>query len=358
MSAVVATQIASAMPHLAGMVGRHGLNRRSEEFERLGLAALWQLERDLALVERYVPADKVARAYGDELRNAGQVVQVLYEVRVAAMLAPIAEAIEPAPPVGQRKCDLKCLLGGQEVFFEVTTANHEITEVPQSQVLRERIRGALRQLPPGEIGIVIVGTPLGGRSEDVEAALYGDPFRGIRREAIVEDRKPNGLFTVPDEIGGASSLSAVIWMRLAPRFADVRVHSRWFANPRARRPRVGGLGERLQELFDRRAVLERECDRVKRVLVDRYHAERLILFGSLADADPDKVHQWSDLDLFIVKQTPRPFIERAGEILDLIEPRVAVNVVVYTPDEFERARDERHGFVVDEVVGRGRVLFP
>lgn len=343
MSAVVATQIASAMPHLADMVGRHGLNRRSEEFERLGLAALWQLERDLALVERYVPADKVARAYGDQLRNAGQVVQVLYEVRVAAMLAPIAEAIEPAPPVGQRKCDLNCLLGGQGVFFEVTTANHEITEVPRSQVLRERIRGALRQLPPGEIDIVIVETPLGGRSEDVEAALYGDL---------------NGLFTVPDEIGGASSLSAVIWMRLVPRFADVRVHSRWFANPRARRPPVGGLGERLQELFDRRAVLERECDRVKRVLVDRYHAERLILFGSLADADPDKVHQWSDLDLFIVKQTPRPFIERAGEILDLIEPRVAVNVLVYTPDEFERARDERHGFVVDEVVGRGRVLFP
>lgn len=393
MSTAAAIQIASAMPHLTGMIGQHGLSRRSEELERLGLAALWQLERDLALVERYVPAAHVARAYGDQLRNAGQVMRVLYEARVAAMLAPIAQAIELAPRVGQGSCDLKCLLGGREVFFEVTTvedifpwtreelrqgqdapvrgrttvhgafdpgraANHEVGKTPRSHVLRQRIIEELRQLPPAEIDIVVVGTPVGGHSEHLEEALHGDQLPNIRGGQIVEDRMPNGLFTVPDEVGGTSGLSAVIWMKLAAHFADVRVHSRWFVNPRARRPPDAGLGARLQDLFDRRAVLQQECDRVKRILVDCYHPERVILFGSLADSNPDKIHQWSDLDLCVVKPTPRPFIERAGEVLDLIEPRVAVNVLVYTPDEFERAQREGHGFVVDEIASRGRVLFP
>ena len=70
-------------------------------------------------------------------------------------------------------------------------------------------------------------------------------------------------------------------------------------------------------LFDRRAVLQSELDRITRTLVDQYHATRIILFGSLATELRilgDWVHQWSDIDLAVVANTPARFSDRIAEI--------------------------------------------
>ena len=397
MNTAVQTPIAAALPHLANLIGGREMARRNDELSRLGAAALWQLERDLVVLHRHVPAGQVARAYKDLLRNTGQFVQALYEVRVAAMLAPASEDLELAPAVGRGKCDAKCRIGGHEVFFEVTTvadifpftrqewrAGHDapmrervtvegsfdsavtpedpdLVKIPESKDVRESIAKKARQLPAGSFNVVVVGS-MHGASRDTNAALYGDPRLVVTRGGpITHARVPNGLFTALDDVGGASDVSAVVWMKLSPRFADVQVQGRLFVNGRAAQPLPASTREALQLRFDRRAVLDREVERIKRILIERYRPERIILFGSLAHErrkDIDRVHEWSDLDLFVVKSTSLPFLRRAHEVHELVGPKVAMNVVVYTPEEFVRAQREERFFVTKEILDRGIVLFP
>ncbi|MBI2210625.1 MAG: nucleotidyltransferase domain-containing protein [Deltaproteobacteria bacterium] len=114
----------------------------------------------------------------------------------------------------------------------------------------------------------------------------------------------------------------------------------------------------FRKLFDRRETLLRELERIKSKLVEQYRPERIILFGSLADDSPDAVHEWSDIDLTIVKSTPANFLDRIREVMDLLQPRVGLNVIVYTPEEFNRAEQEGRFFVRDEILKKGQVLFP
>jgi predicted nucleotidyltransferase len=143
-----------------------------------------------------------------------------------------------------------------------------------------------------------------------------------------------------------------------PHFTNVRVYSRLFINPKAERPLTAPVAETLLSVFDRRAVLDREVERTRKLLVERYRPDGIILFGSLADPVPDHVHQWSDIDLFVVKPTRQRFAQRGKEVVALTESRVAVNVIVYTPEELARAEQEGGFFIRDEILGRGRVLYP
>ena len=68
------------------------------------------------------------------------------------------------------------------------------------------------------------------------------------------------------------------------------------------------------------------------------------------------VGQWSDLDLVIVKETPLRFLDRTKEVMQLLRPRVGVDILVYTPEEFERLSHER-AFFRTEIVEKGKVLY-
>lgn len=394
MSAIAEVLSPKQFPNLAALLGEKVIRQRRSELERVKPALLWQLERDLALLGRYVPKAEITRAYRGLVGSPDQLVQALYEIRAAAMLAPVVEQPELAPAVGRKKCDFKGTIAGHAIFVEVTKKedlfpfergrNEDITPIrgrvtveaefdptarqdpsvrgiPASQELRERVREELGQLPAGEISVLVVGT-LGGRSLHVEEALHGDELvRARSTGAIWKERAPNGLFEIPDEVGGTSRLAALVWMKLVPQLLDIRVHSRLFVSARAAHSLPPTVEEVLREIFDRRWVLERELRRITELVVERYQPEKIVLFGSLAEErrnNVDRVHQWSDLDLFIVKQTPRRYLDRAGEIVRIVEPRVAVNLIVYTPEELERAQRERRFFITGEVLRRGQVLYP
>ena len=102
----------------------------------------------------------------------------------------------------------------------------------------------------------------------------------------------------------------------------------------------------------RRARLEAELARYLPLLAGPGGAERVILFGSFARGEDGAD---SDLDLVVVKRTGLPFWKRVAEIRQLLKPRVAADVIVYTPEEIEQLGRERT-FVRDEILGRGRVL--
>jgi len=84
-----------------------------------------------------------------------------------------------------------------------------------------------------------------------------------------------------------------------------------------------------------------------------YQPERVYLFGSAARGDADEL---SDLDIVIIKSTAVPFIERLLEVGRLLPAGVgAVDVLVYTPDEFAQMLRDGNAFA-QMIVEEGRLL--
>lgn len=104
---------------------------------------------------------------------------------------------------------------------------------------------------------------------------------------------------------------------------------------------------------NRRAFLEAELARYVQILRERYAPQRILLFGSLASGE---VGEWSDIDLVVVKETDRKFLDRIREVMQLLRPRVGMDILVYTPEEFAQLSQERP-FVREEILHKGRVLY-
>jgi len=81
----------------------------------------------------------------------------------------------------------------------------------------------------------------------------------------------------------------------------------------------------------RRQRLEQELARMVPLLKAR-GVQRVILFGSLAREEAT----WpGDIDLIIVLETPQRFLDRLDEMYRLLDCPVAMDLLVYTPEEFE-----------------------
>lgn len=94
---------------------------------------------------------------------------------------------------------------------------------------------------------------------------------------------------------------------------------------------------------------------IRRVVADacrRAGARRALLFGSYARGTADSA---SDLDLLIVCETERPFLERFRLFREILDAFPGAELVVYTPSELEAMR-ARGGFV-EQVEREGIVLY-
>lgn len=93
------------------------------------------------------------------------------------------------------------------------------------------------------------------------------------------------------------------------------------------------------------------------VLVDKikraYKPEMIMIFGSRArgDVNPD-----SDLDLLIVKKTKKRPIQRRIDVRKVLSTDMPVDVLVYTPDEFEALRQSGSAFL-KTLSEEGKVLY-
>lgn len=103
----------------------------------------------------------------------------------------------------------------------------------------------------------------------------------------------------------------------------------------------------------RKKELKQELDRIVKILVERYKPEKIILFGSLVSG---KIHEWSDIDLAIVKNTRKRFIDRGYEVALLTDPEIAIDFFVYTPEEFKEMQKNNY-FIKEEMVKKGEVLY-
>lgn len=100
--------------------------------------------------------------------------------------------------------------------------------------------------------------------------------------------------------------------------------------------------------------VRKQIQRMVERIVERFRPEKIILFGSHArgDAAPD-----SDVDLLIVMPVVGSRREKAVKIgVALHEFRIAKDVIVVTPDEFEWRKDVV-GTIEWPAVREGRVLY-
>jgi predicted nucleotidyltransferase len=106
-----------------------------------------------------------------------------------------------------------------------------------------------------------------------------------------------------------------------------------------------------------RVVYFRGMDKIQKIVecLKRYEPEKVIVFGSFARGEAD---EQSDVDLVVIKQTDKRFLERLLEVAKLLDNDLGkVDVFVYTREEFEEMRRRQNPFIA-KVITEGRTIYP
>ena len=116
--------------------------------------------------------------------------------------------------------------------------------------------------------------------------------------------------------------------------------------------------EELQSLVakeSRRVLLEKNLRSIMRVLKEKYHPDKVILFGSYAGG---KISPESDLDLLIIKENvPKRYWDRIKEIAPLLMgSEVGIDYTVWTPVEWKKGAQENQ-FMRQEILSKGKMLY-
>jgi predicted nucleotidyltransferase len=97
-----------------------------------------------------------------------------------------------------------------------------------------------------------------------------------------------------------------------------------------------------------------EVENIVGQIIYKYRPLKIILFGSAARREYDKVN---DLDFLIIKQdVPLYGLDRMRELDELIDRNIAADMLVYRPDEFEERIKLGDPFI-KTVLREGRVLY-
>lgn len=105
--------------------------------------------------------------------------------------------------------------------------------------------------------------------------------------------------------------------------------------------------KRSKEIFE-------NIEKYKERVVQELNPQAVILFGSFARQD---INEGSDVDIIVIAGFKQPFLDRIKLLLDLNdEPKLPLEPVGYTPEEFQRMREEGNRFIL-EVCESGKILY-
>ncbi len=103
-----------------------------------------------------------------------------------------------------------------------------------------------------------------------------------------------------------------------------------------------------------RRVTRKQIDAVVQKIVQEFHPEKVILFGSYAYGKPNVD---SDVDLLIVAESTERPAQRATRAYRVVHGKTfPMDIIVRTPDELARRLASGDPFI-REIVERGRVLY-
>jgi len=381
-------------PTLAGVLSKKGTEVALRDIVHDQEILFHQVENDLQYLHRFIDRQSLSHAFRDQLLDKTQVRQAIHEIYTVALVSSVCDEIQlHVPTNGSQNCDFRVKICGCEIYGEVKTRHdkfpfntspvqdesgedlylasratvdpHVAEEtphaeldkpIPESTELRQRIEYALDQLPERYPNLIIIGLigdfhfPSKIR-EEIESALFGDPFIGFRGSKAIESRHSNGMF---DDPRYGKKITSVAWVSLKRSSHGVIRRSSIFFNRNAKHILPKEVELTLERLFDREKSLNRELERIVRKLKKNYQPERIILFGSLAQGD---VKEGSDIDLVIIKDTDKRPLDRCLEVASICQPSLAVNFIVYTPEEFRKQQDAGNFFVLEEILERGHLLY-
>jgi len=92
-------------------------------------------------------------------------------------------------------------------------------------------------------------------------------------------------------------------------------------------------------------------------LVDKlkssYKPDLIVLFGSRTGSTFDED---SDIDLLIIKDTKKRPLWRRVEVRKKLSTEKPLDIIVYTPEEFENLKDSGSSFIND-ILNKGEVVY-
>jgi len=100
--------------------------------------------------------------------------------------------------------------------------------------------------------------------------------------------------------------------------------------------------------------IQSEISSITKQIIEKYKPQKIILFGSAAKG---KFTPNSDLDFFILKKNvPALGRDRYRELSKMVDRNVAVDFVIYKPEEFSRWTKAGDPFL-KTVVNEGKTLY-
>ena len=101
-------------------------------------------------------------------------------------------------------------------------------------------------------------------------------------------------------------------------------------------------------------ITEKQINEIIKRVVDNYHPDKIILFGSYAYGNPTKD---SDIDLLIIKDDPASKIERHRKVRSFLwDILVPMDVIVKTNEEFNKYKNII-GTIIYPAAKYGKVVY-
>lgn len=101
-------------------------------------------------------------------------------------------------------------------------------------------------------------------------------------------------------------------------------------------------------------ISQAQIDTVVQRIVENVNPEKIILFGSYAEGNPNEN---SDLDILIIKETDMPRYKRNSEVKKYLRGlKIPIDVVVYSQKEIDEWKNVKTSFV-NNVLEKGKVLY-
>ncbi len=101
-------------------------------------------------------------------------------------------------------------------------------------------------------------------------------------------------------------------------------------------------------------ITQEQINTIISKIAKSYKPEKIILFGSYAKGEEKED---SDLDILVVKNTKERFFDRTRAVRKVLQPQIVpMDILVYTPEEFEQKKNELN-HIVYIINKEGRVFY-